>query len=69
MTKQLLTVLLLLFIVFIVAHMEWRFAETEQSIVEEAGRRVELRPCDATIRDGTSAQMSSERCYFLKDGR
>jgi hypothetical protein len=69
MTKALMTALLLLAIVFIVAHLEYRFAATEQSIREEAGRRVELRPCDATIKDGTSAQMSSERCYFLKGGK
>lgn len=68
MTKALMTALLLLAIVFIVGHLEWRDAQTEQSISNEQMRNA-LRPCDAVIRDGTSAQMSSERCYFLKGGR
>ncbi len=61
MTKALTTALLLLAIIFIVAHLEWRNAPTEQAI-----RYEQLRACDFTIKDGTSAQMSSERCYFLK---
>lgn len=64
MTKTFMTVLLLIAIVLIVAHLEWRFAETEQAI-----RYEELRACDATIRDGTSAQMSAERCYFRNESK
>jgi hypothetical protein len=67
MTKNVVRALLLLAIVMLVAHLEYRFASTEEAIRNELPPQ--LRSCDATMRDGTIEQMSAERCYFLKGSR
>jgi hypothetical protein len=67
MTKSIVAGLILVAIVMIVAHLEWRFAEAEQSIRDEM-RSSYLRPCDATVSDRLHyADDTSPRCYFFKD--
>ena len=61
MTKEFVIGLILA--ALLVGFMEYRNAPVEQAIRAELPPR--LRACDATIQDGTSAQMSAERCYFF----
>lgn len=51
MTKALITALLLLVIVFIVAHLEYRFAPTEQAVRDDPPRMSTLGyPCETWVR-------------------
>lgn len=70
MTKPIIAGLLLCAIVMLVAHLEYRFAPTEEALREEARSVAHLRACDATITDGEHYHnMPSPRCYFFKSVR